>query len=395
MIELFWITVGIGCLWVLIFITNVMKFRRVPRLVPRPVEDLHRLPKVSVLVPARNEEANIRKCLRSLMELVHPDIEIIVADDRSTDSTAQIVKRLARLDPRIRLVQVTEEPPPSWIGKCHALYQAVRQGRPSGEWLLFTDADTVHHPQSLAVSLREALDHQVDMFSLIPHLEARNFWVRLMQPTVAAIIAMYNQPTRINNPKRPEAFANGQYILIRKAAYMGVKGHESVAGKVLEDVELARVVKGLGYGIRLAVGLDLFQTNMYTDLRSLIQGWTKNLYLLLQSRMSRVLKATIASLLLSLWPAVTGIGACVALATDWRPLPTGSLLVLVGVYALVMSFQAILRALSRWQPAMAPLAPLANLIAMFILWRSAWLHSRGKAVVWKGRRVFNDRRNPG
>ncbi len=391
MVSLFWITVGIGGLWVLVFVSNVMEFRRVPRLAPRPVKDLHRLPKVSVMVPARNEEANIRKCLRSLMELLHPDIEIIVADDRSTDSTAQIVKRLARLDPRIRLVQLTEEPPPGWMGKCHALHQAVIQGRPSGEWFLFTDADTVHHPQSLAVSLREAMDHQVDMFSLIPHLEAQNFWERLVQPTVAAVIAMYNRPSRINNPRRPEAFANGQYILIRRSAYLGAGGHESVAGKVLEDVEMARVVKALGYWTRLAVGLDLFQTHMYPDLRSLIQGWTKNLYLLLQSRMSRVFVATMASLLLCLWPAVMGLGACVALAIDWRPLPTGSLLVLVGVYTLVMSFQAILRALSRWHPALAPLAPLANLIVVFILLRSAWLHARGSAVVWKGRRVFDDR----
>jgi glycosyltransferase involved in cell wall biosynthesis len=388
---LFWITVGVGGLWVLIFISNVIEFRRTPRLVPRPVKDLERLPSVTILVPARNEEANIRKCLRSLMELLLPDLEILVIDDRSTDATANIVLRLARLDPRIKLVQQIAEPPPGWMGKCFALHQAVRLANPRGEWLLFTDADTVHHPQSLSVSLREALDHQADLFSLIPQLEARNFWERLLQPTVAAMIAMFNRPTRINDPHRPDAFANGQYILMRRAAYDAVGGHEAVAGRVLEDVELARKVKALGHWTRLAVGLDLFQTRMYPRFGQLIQGWTKNLYLLLHSSLRRALLATAAVLVFSLFPTVVGLGALGGLALGWHPLPPPEMAWMAAVFGLVLAFQALLRAINRWYPAMALLAPLANLVALYILWRSAWLHRKGRSVIWKGRRVLDDR----
>ena len=385
-----WITLGVGGLWILVFVSNYREFRRTPHLRPGPVKEQNRQPKVSVIVPARNEEKNIRKCLRSLMDLLHPDLEIIVADDRSSDKTGEIVERLVRLDPRIRLIRLEGDPPPGWMGKCHALHQAVRLGKPSGEWLLFTDADTVHHPHSLAVCLREALDHQADLISLIPHLEAHNFWERLMQPTIAAIIAMFNRPSRINSPDLPDAFANGQYILIRREAYEAIGGHESVAGKVLEDVELARVVKTLGYWTRLAVGLDLFKTRMYPDLGSLIQGWTKNFFLLLRSKFRRVLVATFAVMVFSIWPAVAGLGALACLAFDWSPLPAGSLLSMVGVYGLVLFFQTWLRAMNRWYPALAALSPLANLLALFILWRSTFRHLLGRAVVWKGRRVFDD-----
>ncbi len=392
MSELVWITLSIGGLWVVIFLSNYREFKRTPRLRPHPVKGQEHLPSVSVLVPARNEEANIRKCVRSLMDLLHPDIEIIVADDRSTDKTAEIVRRLARLDKRVRLVELSGEPPAGWMGKCHALHQAVQHGRPRGEWLLFTDADTVHHPHSLAVCLREALDHNADFFSLIPHLKAHSFWERLLQPTIAALIAMFNRPTRINNPDKPDAFANGQYILIRASAYQAIGGHEAVAGKVLEDVEMARVVKTLGYWTRLAVGMDLFQTRMYSSFGAIFQGWSKNLFLLLRSRFGRVLSATLVSLMLSVWPAVAGLTAIVGLAIGWTPVPPEALLLVAASYGLVLFFQAALRWLNRWYPAMAPLAPVGALIALLILWRSAWLHWRGGAVVWKGRRVIDDRK---
>jgi chlorobactene glucosyltransferase len=394
MAALFWITVVIGGLWILIFVSNTRELRRTPRLRPRPVGGIERLPSVSILVPARDEEANIRRCLRSLMDLVHPDLEIIVIDDRSSDQTATIVERLARLDPRIRLIRLQSEPPAGWMGKCHALHQGVVQGRPRGEWLLFTDADTMHHPDSLAVALREALDHQADFFSLIPHLEAFNFWERLLQPTVAGLIAMFNRPGRINDPDRPDVFANGQYILMHHEAYRSVGGHESVAGKVLEDVELARVTKALGLWVRLAVGVELFRTRMYPDLRSLLRGWAKNLFLLLDSRLSRVLAATAAALLFSVWPAAAGIGALICLAGGHQPLPLEQLLIVTGIYAAVTGMQAGLRWMNRWYPVLAPLAPLANLVALGILWHSTWLHLGRRAVTWKGRAVV-DRREAG
>jgi chlorobactene glucosyltransferase len=239
--------------------------------------------------------------------------------------------------------------------------------------------------------LQAALRDGLDLLSLIPHLEGCGFWERLMQPSVAALIALFNRPGRVNDPSRPEVFANGQYILVRRQAYQVAGGHAAVAGKVLEDVELARVLVHAGSRLRLALGRELFSTRMYHNLSSLVNGWTKNFYMILRSRLHRVLAAGTTALLLSLWPAVFGLGSAAALISGWRPWPVAWLWSAVAVYAMVLVFQTVLRALNRWYPAYAPLAPLANLLAVFILLRSSWLHLRGRGVQWKGRQVVDDR----
>jgi chlorobactene glucosyltransferase len=388
MMVLFWITAGIGVLWAVLFSSNLAKFLRAPEV--RPGEgDAGELPMVSVIIPARDEEQNIERCLRSLMEQDHRDIEILVVDDGSSDRTAEIVLNLSAQDPRIRLYRASE-PPKECTGKCNALIEGVKQGSPAGEWLLFTDADTRHHRKSISSSLRAALEKEVDLLTLIPHLEARTFWERLMQPTVAALIALFKQPERINDPQNPEVFANGQFILVRRQAYQSCGGHRAVAGKVLDDTELARAVVGSGCRMHIALARELFSTRMYTDFRSLLSGWTKNFYMILESRFSRVMLAAALALFLSLWPAGFGIASIVGLATGAHFWPPACLWTAVGIYALVLVFQATLRGINRWYPGYSPLAPLANFMAVFILLRSAFLNAQGRGVRWKGRIVFDD-----
>jgi len=389
MMVLFWITAAIGALWIVLFTTNLTKFLRAPEVKPGGGKP-DGLPKVSIIIPARDEEQNIERCLRSLLDQDHEDFEILVVDDKSSDQTAAIVRKLAAEDSRIRLYSAGELPG-ECTGKCNALIAGVQQGNPSGEWLLFVDADTRHHPQSLSSALRSALEKKVDMLTLIPHLEARSFWERLMQPTVAALIALFKQPERINDPGNPEVFANGQYILVRREAYLGCGGHQAVAGKILEDVELARMMVGSGCRVHIALAREMFSTRMYTSLRSLMTGWTKNFYMILESRFSRVLLVAGLALFLSLWPAALGIASILGLAAKTYFWPEAYLWIAVGIYAMVVIFQATLRGLNRWYPLYSLLAPLANFMAVFILLRSAWLNSKGRGVRWKGRIVFDDR----
>jgi chlorobactene glucosyltransferase len=389
MMVLFWITAGIGTLWAILFTTNLAKFLRAPEIKPGGGE-AGELPKVSVVIPARDEEKNIERCLRSLLAQEHKDIEILVVNDNSSDRTAEIVERMAADDARIRLFSAAE-PPGECTGKCNALIEGVRQGNPAGEWLLFTDADTRHHPKSLSSALRTAREKQVDLLTLIPHLEARTFWERLMQPTVAALIALFKQPEQINDPDDPEVFANGQFILVRKEAYQSCGGHQAISGKVLDDTELARTVVQSGCRMHIALARELFSTRMYTSFSALMAGWTKNFYMILESRFSRVLLAAGLALFMSLWPAGFGIASIVGLATGAHFWPEAYLLIAVGIYAMVLTFQATLRGLNRWYPHYSPLAPLANFMAVFILLRSAYLNSKGRGVRWKGRIVFDDK----
>ncbi len=386
--PLVWIGLGLGAVWLLVFLANLREFSRTPLVRPVGPPSGGPPPCLSVIVPARNEEANIERCLRSLAASRGVDLELLVADDHSTDRTAAIVGALAAADPRLRLLPVGELPP-GWMGKCHALHWAVQQGRPRGEWLLFVDADTWHHPDGAAAALAEAARSGADLLSLVPTLEAPGFWERLLQPAVAALIALFHRPSRINDPRRPEAFANGQYILVRAAAYAAVGGHAAVAGKVLEDVELGLALKRHGARIRLARGPEVFSTRMYTGLAALVQGWKKNLYLLVRSSLPRALGATLVALTLSLGPALLGLGAGGLLAAGAWEGPAWGAWALVAVYLVVTGFQVALRGLNGWYPAYAPLAPLGNAILVYILLASAWHHRRGRGVVWKGRRVLD------
>ncbi len=392
--ELFWITVGVAGVWLVIFVSSLFEMRSLQRIRPARGASHGHLPRVSVIVPARDEEANIIACLESLLSQDHTDIEVIVVDDGSSDRTADLVTRMSRQDYRVRLVRLGDLPA-GWTGKCNAAYQGVVKGHPRGEWLLFTDADTLHESQSISAPLQVALDRNLDFVSLIPHLEARSFWERLMQPTMAALIAMFQKPARVNDPRLPDIFANGQYILVRKATYDRVGGHAAVAGKVLEDVELAKAVSASGGRVFLALGRDLFSTRMYTNLHSLIEGWAKNFYMILGSKLPRVILAVSAGFMLGIWPAIFGLTAAGSLLLDLRPWPQTYLWAMVGVYVLVLIFQIVLRHLNRWYPRYAPLAPLGSLLAGYVLLHSARLHRTGSGVRWKGRVVFDDKENGG
>jgi glycosyltransferase involved in cell wall biosynthesis len=387
---LFWVSVGIGAAWVLLFVKNLKELREVPKVSPGDYEAAQSLPMVSVIIPARNEEANIKTCVDSLIEQDIAELEIIIVDDSSEDQTVEIVNQLMENDKRIKLIHA-EPLPPGWMGKCHAIYEGVRQGRPKGEWLLFVDADTIHSPQSISHSLSRAIYEKADLFSLIPHLEAKSFWERLMQPTVAALIALFNRPALVNDPKRTEIFANGQYMLVRKDAYLAAGGHEGVASRVLEDVELARNMVAAGHKNFLAVGRDLFATRMYTGLRTLIEGWSKNFYMILQSSTRRVLIAAMTALLFSIVPALTGLLAALALVYGFHFWPYSWYWIAIGIYLMVLGFQCILRGYNRWYPQYSPLAPLANIIAVFVLIRSTWINRYGQGIAWKGRVVVDDR----
>jgi glycosyltransferase involved in cell wall biosynthesis len=230
-------------------------------------------PEVTIIVPARNEEACLGDCLASLVAQTGVTFEIIVVDDHSSDRTGEIARSLAG----VRVISPGPLPE-GWTGKNNAVVAGAKEAR--GEWLLFTDADTIHVLGSLARAVAEAREHGAELLSYSPDQIAVTFWELATLPVVFAELARQYPPSKVSDPASPIAAANGQYILVRRETYEAVGGHASIATSLLEDVALARTVKDSGRGIRFRYAGDAVRTRMYRNFRQMREGWTKNLALL-------------------------------------------------------------------------------------------------------------------
>jgi len=234
---------------------------------------VHSLPVVSVIIPARNEEVCLGDCLQSIVAQAGVEFEVIVVDDHSIDRTREIAQSF----PKVKVIDAGPLPN-GWTGKNNAVTTGARQAH--GEWLLFTDADTIHLPGSLARALAEARENQVDLLSYSPEQVAVTFWEMAVLPIVFAELARQYPLAKVSDPNSPDAAANGQYILVEREAYGAVGGHAAFAEDILEDVALARAVKSSGRKIRFRYAADAVRTRMYRNYQQLRDGWTKNLALL-------------------------------------------------------------------------------------------------------------------
>jgi glycosyltransferase involved in cell wall biosynthesis len=312
-------------------------------------------------------------CLQSLVSQQEAQrgiaFEIIVVDDHSTDRTREIASSF----PRVKVIDAGPLPE-GWTGKANAVSCGAREAR--GTWLLFTDADTVHKPESLARALQEAKDRGADLLSYSPEQEVHSFIERSVMPVIFAELATRYKPKEVSDPKSNAAAANGQYILISREAYDAVGGHAAVAGSLLEDVELARAVKRSGRKIFFRLAADQVRTRMYRSTTQLIEGWTKNLVLLFPNPLGLALRREAEFAVI--W--TSGILTCIYL---WRA-DYFHAACFLAVCAITKAFfwRRILRAHFSWP---------SNLVAIFglpsfsyLLLRSVIQYKRG-CVTWKGR----------
>jgi glycosyltransferase involved in cell wall biosynthesis len=235
---------------------------------------------VSAIIPARNEEASIARAVESVA--AQPEIgEVIVVNDQSTDRTGEILAQLAARIPKLRVFS-THDLPQGWVGKNYAA--SLGAAAATGDWLLFTDADTFHLPGSARRALADAVDHDAVLVSYSPEQELGTFWERALVPFVYCRLAARFSFARVNDPRRPDAAANGQFLMVLRDAYESVGGHAAVAGEIVEDVALARLVKREGYRIYFTAPIGVVRTRMYGSFAPMWQGWTKNLYPLMGGR---------------------------------------------------------------------------------------------------------------
>ena len=365
-------------------------------------------PAVSVIIPARNEELSLATCLESLIGQTgvaqdRVPFEIIVVDDHSTDRTREIAESFATANPgKLRVIEAGPLPD-GWTGKNNAVTTGSRATH--GEWLLFTDADTVHLPGSLARALKEAQDNNADMLSYSPEQIAVTFWEMAVLPVVFAELARQYPPSKVSDPNSLAAAANGQYILVKREAYDAVGGHAAIAGDILEDVALARAVKASGRTIRFRYAADAVRTRMYRNFRQLRDGWTKNLALLFPHPLRLAgwtflefftllafLESLIQMLLFgkSYVPSNSALLAHYPLPVEYLPLFNN--LMIAGTVAGLAYI--LLKSIWRTSKARFPLKfSFISLLGLpmfsYLLLRSVAAHRSGK-VDWKGR-TYSDK----
>lgn len=331
-------------------------------------------PRVSILLPARNEAANIAACARSLLAQDYPDFELLVLDDNSTDGTGDIARELAARDNRLRVLE-GRPLPEGWLGKhwaCHQLTQAAR-----GDLWLFTDADTVHHPRALREAVAALQTENADLVTGLPRQEMLSWGERLIVSILPwSIFCFY--PLAVAERLRwpPLVMAVGQFMLFRREAYQKIGGHESVRAHVADDIALAQRLVARGGRWRFLDAANRVSCRMYRNFGQAYEGFSKNLFaafgynapLFAAIWLWLALVFLAPPLLLALWPL--GIIASPAL-----PLAAiGLALALWGlcIWRLRLPIQLFIA------------YPLAVTLAVLIAARSLVLSRAGKAV-WKGR----------
>ena len=344
-------------------------------------------PFVSVLLPARNEAHRVLpECLRSLLAQDYPRFEVVAVDDRSTDATLRIMSALAAGDARLRVVP-GREAPAGWLGKPHALRQALEVAR--GEWVLTTDADVLFHPSALRAAVAYALAHRCDALSLVPDFDARSFWERVFIPSWLWGVLVFYPQDRLNRRRARTGLGFGAFFLVTREALARAGGFEAVRDEGIEDVRLAEYVRRSGSYLRLEYAPELVATRMYTNFTELWESSTKNLFGAL--KYSAVLLVGYLA-----WTFTVGVGpALLALACaagvlagaggeGWRQALTPSLLAYVAQAALFAAVCLRFRVPARY----ALTAPLGFALSCAAMLRSALAVMTGRGVSWKGRKIY-------
>ena len=336
------------------------------------------LPKVSVLVPARNEAAHIEACARSLLEQNYLNYELIILDDQSQDGTGEILQRLQDEQPRLSVME-GRALPEGWVGKtwaCHQLAQAA-----TGEYLLFTDADTRHHPLMLPEAISIMLSQKIDLMTGMPRQELGTWGECLVVPFLSWIIfAVVPVPLARRVRFTYLSAAVGQFMLFHRDAYLKIGGHRAVLDTSLEDIALARLVKQ--HGLRWDF-LDLSERvvcRMYQDFQSAFNGISKNLFGVFQYNLPVFAFAWIWLLLVFVEPSMIMLAAAAGL-----PVPGSILELAMAAAGLSVLLWGLNHTKFRLPLIMAVFYPLTMSLLFIMAVRSAWYHYKQRPFDWKGR----------
>ncbi|MYH01681.1 MAG: glycosyltransferase [Nitrospira sp. SB0675_bin_23] len=357
----FWVSAGI---WLM------SKRHAFTVLASVPVQDEDALPAVSVVIPARNEERNLEHALQSVLDLDYPDIEIIVVNDRSTDTTGAILARTLERDARLAVVTI-DDLPAGWIGKPYALHTGAQRAR--GEFILFTDADIVFRPSALRKAVAHAQANGFDHVTLIPESTMPGNFLTTVSATFGMFMFIIFKPWKARDPQSRRYMGVGAFNLIRTSAYRAMGGHQPVALRPDDDLKFGKLVKDNGYRQDVLNGRGMVTVEWYRSVAELIDGLMKNMFAGMGYNVSLVIAATLAALVMHIWP---WIGVWV---TDgWtQACYVVTVVMMVGSFGVVMAPFGV-----KFRDGL--LLPLTIGLLVYIQCRAAVLALWRGGIVWRG-----------
>jgi chlorobactene glucosyltransferase len=344
-----------------------------------------KIPFVTIIIPARNEEANIERCLNSFLKQSYPrsQFEIIVVDDNSTDNTAPIVRSMMGDHPELLMIGA-EKLPAGWTGKNHACWTGANNAR--GEWYCFVDADVVSEPQLLETAMHFADSRQLGLLSINPFQELVSISERCLLPGIFFAIAASMNFKNANDPARPEAIANGQFMLFKRSVYESIGGHKAVRSEIMEDIALARLLKRSDYPVCWVFGDDMIRTRMYQSFSNIREGFSKNIADIMNIKsFGASIYICLKSLLLGWMPLILPLWACIHISLSDKNIFSfwGFGLAMAGSAIMFICALSTIRFLKI--PLRYFLAFVLGLTMHFALTIDClWKRKRGKRI-WKGR----------
>ncbi|MFZ0292852.1 MAG: glycosyltransferase family 2 protein [Candidatus Sulfotelmatobacter sp.] len=332
-------------------------------------------PRVSIIVPARNEENDIEQTLTLLLKLDYDNYEVIAVNDRSTDRTGEIMEEVASRtgsQARLRVIQ-HQELPPGWLGKAHAMWTATNAA--TGDWLLFTDADVLFKPDSVRRALAYAEAERADHVVLFPQMIMKTPGEYMMIAFFQTMFVFGHRPWKVADPKSRDHMGVGAFNLIRRSVHESIGTYERLRMEVLDDMKLGKVVKNSGFAQRNVFGGDLISIRWANGAMGVVNNLTKNFFAVLSFQWPRTLISAFGLAFLNLMPFLG-----VWLAHGWEPLP----------YAIALGSMFSIYVGMSWRSGVPAyyflLHPVSTVLFIYTLLRSMFLTLWNDGIIWRGTR---------
>lgn len=328
---------------------------------------------VTIIVPARDEEREIQQALRRLISLDYENYDVVAVDDRSTDSTGEIMDSVSAESPeKLKVIHVCELPP-KWMGKTHAMWTAAKQSK--GDWLLFTDADVMFRKDTLRRAITYAEAERADHLVIFPKIIMKSASEKMMIAFFQLLFVFGHRPWKVADPKAKDHMGVGAFNLLRRSAYEAVGTYERLRMEVVDDMKLGKVIKNAGFRQRVVFGDDLIEIRWARGARGVVNNLTKNFFAVMSFQTWRALLSSAALAYVNLLPFLG-----VVIAPGWSRIP----------YAIALGSMFCLYAGIWGQAEISPwyffMHPLSSTLFIYTLMRSTFLTLWKGGVEWRGTR---------